>query len=166
MLTGSGHSARAQSSSAAASAPSGTVVDRLVQDALGDNLRLKQECISLEQRRAALAEEAEMSPYHFCRQFKKSTGQSPYQYVIERRVEEGKRLLEETEQLVRAGGLRGRVRQPEPVHAAVQKARRHHAGGVPQRAFLTRMAATTDNAEQRPARPRLWSSSEVKKCVT
>ena len=41
-----------------------------------------------------------MSPYHFCRQFKKSTGQSPYQYVIERRVEKGKRLLEETDQLV------------------------------------------------------------------
>ena len=41
-----------------------------------------------------------MSQYHFCRQSKKSTGQSPYQYVIERRVEEGKRLLEETDQLV------------------------------------------------------------------
>jgi len=36
--------------------PSETVVDRLVQDALENNLTLKQERISLEQRRAALAQ--------------------------------------------------------------------------------------------------------------
>ena len=51
----------AASSSAASSntrtpGPSGTVVDRLVQDALENNLTLKQERISLEQRRAALAQ--------------------------------------------------------------------------------------------------------------
>ena len=64
-------------------------VEEYVEAHLSDEIQLED-----------LAEEAEMSQYHFCRQFKKSTGQSPYQYVIERRVEEGKRLLEETDQLV------------------------------------------------------------------
>ncbi len=52
--------------------------------------------LSEEIRLEDLADEAGMSQYHFCRQFKKTVGQSPYQYVIERRVEEGRRLLKET----------------------------------------------------------------------
>lgn len=47
-----------------------------------------------------LAAEARMSKYHFSRQFKKSVGQSPTQYVIGRRIERGKRLLEEKDWLV------------------------------------------------------------------
>ena len=34
-----------------------------------------------------------MSPYHFMRLFKKSTGKSPHQYVIEARVRKAKDLL-------------------------------------------------------------------------
>jgi AraC family transcriptional regulator len=34
-----------------------------------------------------------MSPYHFARLFKESTGLSPYQYVIEARVRKAKELL-------------------------------------------------------------------------
>lgn len=41
-----------------------------------------------------LAEEAGMSRYRFARLFKQSTGLSPHQYVIARRVERAKRLLE------------------------------------------------------------------------
>ena len=64
-------------------------VEEYVRAHLSEDVRLED-----------LAEQAGMSQHHFCRQFKKSTGTSPYQYVIERRVEEGKRLLEETDQLV------------------------------------------------------------------
>jgi AraC family transcriptional regulator len=41
-----------------------------------------------------LAAVARLSPYHFARQFKAATGRPPYQYVILRRVERGKQLLQ------------------------------------------------------------------------
>ena len=44
---------------------------------------------------AALAAVAQMSPYYFSRLFKQSTGLSPYQYVLQQRVEWAKRLLAE-----------------------------------------------------------------------
>jgi len=64
IAAGSGGSARAQPvASSSVPSPSGsgsespkTIVGRLVQDALENNLTLKQERISLEQRRAALAQ--------------------------------------------------------------------------------------------------------------
>ena len=45
---------------------------------------------SLEQ----LAAVARLSAYHFARQFKKATGLQPHQYVILRRVERAKHLLQ------------------------------------------------------------------------
>jgi AraC family transcriptional regulator len=42
---------------------------------------------------AELAAQANLSPYHFSRSFKRSTGLSPHQYVIRERVERAKRLL-------------------------------------------------------------------------
>jgi AraC family transcriptional regulator len=45
---------------------------------------------SLEQ----LAAVARLSPYHFARQFKAATGLPPHQYVIARRVERAKQLLQ------------------------------------------------------------------------
>jgi len=47
-----------------------------------------------------LAAQAEMSKYHFSRQFKKTVGQSPTQFVIDQRIEKGKRLLEKTDWLI------------------------------------------------------------------
>jgi AraC family transcriptional regulator len=41
----------------------------------------------------AIAAVAHLSPYHFARMFKASTGLPPHQYVITRRVERAKRLL-------------------------------------------------------------------------
>jgi AraC family transcriptional regulator len=41
-----------------------------------------------------LAAVARLSPYHFARQFKRATGQPPHQYVILRRVERAKQLLQ------------------------------------------------------------------------
>jgi AraC family transcriptional regulator len=40
-----------------------------------------------------IAQAVYMSPYHFGRLFKESTGQSPYQYVVEARVRKAKELL-------------------------------------------------------------------------
>ena len=41
-----------------------------------------------------MAAVARLSPYHFARQFKKATGLPPHQYVILRRVERAKQLLQ------------------------------------------------------------------------
>jgi AraC family transcriptional regulator len=45
----------------------------------------------------AMATTVGMSPYHFARLFKQSTGQSPHQYVIARRIAQAKHLLTTTE---------------------------------------------------------------------
>ena len=37
---------------------------------------------------------ARLSPYYFARQFKRATGLPPHQYVIARRVERAKRVLQ------------------------------------------------------------------------
>jgi len=44
---------------------------------------------------AELAAIAQLSQYHFSRAFKRSTGMSPHQYVIQQRVERAKLLLRE-----------------------------------------------------------------------
>jgi AraC family transcriptional regulator len=45
---------------------------------------------------AEIAEAADLSPYHFARAFKRSTGLTPQQYVTERRIERAKQLLAES----------------------------------------------------------------------
>jgi AraC family transcriptional regulator len=42
---------------------------------------------------SGIAQAVGLSPYHFTRLFKESTGQSPYQYVVEARVRKAKELL-------------------------------------------------------------------------
>jgi AraC family transcriptional regulator len=41
----------------------------------------------------ALANLAHVSPFHFCRSFKQSTGLSPHRYILRLRIEEAQRLL-------------------------------------------------------------------------
>ncbi len=53
-----------------------------INDHLADDLSLTE-----------LAALAHLSPYHFTRLFKQTTGQSVHQYVIERRIEAARRLL-------------------------------------------------------------------------
>lgn len=71
-----------------------------VEEHLGSNVSL-----------SAMASVARLSPYHFARQFRAATGMPPHQYVISRRVERARDLLEKhdtlplTEIAVRAGFL-------------------------------------------------------------
>jgi AraC family transcriptional regulator len=44
-----------------------------------------------------ISTELDMSPYYFCRLFKKSTGITPHQYLIQQRVERAKQLLRQPE---------------------------------------------------------------------
>ncbi len=59
-------------------------------DYVGDNISGK---LTLEE----ISRAANISPYHFSRLFKESTGLSPHQYVIRERVEKAKALLVATE---------------------------------------------------------------------
>lgn len=58
-------------------------------DYVGDNLEK-------DLKLADIAGAAHMSPYHFTRLFKESTGLTPHRYVIERRVQRAKELLRGT----------------------------------------------------------------------
>jgi len=44
---------------------------------------------------STLAAVAGMSPYYFCRSFKQSTGITPHRYVLNRRMEQARQLLEQ-----------------------------------------------------------------------
>ena len=46
-----------------------------------------------------MAAVAHLSPYHFARQFKATTGLPPHQYVIARRVERAQHLLRQDSEL-------------------------------------------------------------------
>ncbi len=63
---------------------------RAALDYIGDNLTQN---LTL----AKIAHEAHISPYHFSRMFKLSTGLSPHQYVIQQRIERAKALLANTD---------------------------------------------------------------------
>jgi AraC family transcriptional regulator len=55
---------------------------------------------------AGMAAAANLSPFHFSRLFKASTGFTPYQHVIRRRTEEARDLLIGTEIPIREVALR------------------------------------------------------------
>lgn len=63
---------------------------RSVTDFVNDNL-------SMDLGLSEIAGVANLSQYHFSRQFKRATGLSPHQYVIQRRVERARELLSNTD---------------------------------------------------------------------
>jgi AraC family transcriptional regulator len=65
-------------------------VQEYIQNYLGDNN------LSLQK----MSEVAELSKYHFIRQFRHSTGLSPHQYVKQQRIEKAKQLLKQEERSI------------------------------------------------------------------
>lgn len=57
-----------------------------INEHMGENLSL-----------TAIANELDMSHYYFCRLFKRSTGMTAHQYLIQQRIERAKRLLKQPE---------------------------------------------------------------------
>ena len=57
-----------------------------IRDNLGADLKI-----------AEIAQQVNMSPSHFTRQFGLATGLSPHQYIMQKRIEAAKKLLSETE---------------------------------------------------------------------
>ena len=84
---------------------------RAALDYVGDNLASD---LSL----AEIAAAANLSPYHFARAFKRSTGLAPHQYVVEQRIERAKALLANTGLSV--GEVAARVGFSSPSHFARQ----------------------------------------------
>jgi AraC family transcriptional regulator len=92
---------------------------RHVTDFVNDNL-------SMHLGLSEMAGVANLSQYHFSRQFKRSTGLSPHQYVIGRRVERARELLSKTDLSV--GAVASAVGFTHQSHLA-HHTRRHF--GVP-----------------------------------
>ena len=76
---------------------------------------------------ARLAGEAGLSPFHFSRRFKQTTGFSPSQYLVRRRLARARRLLRETTQSVIEVGLE--VGYTSPSYFA--RVFRHEVGVTP-----------------------------------
>jgi AraC family transcriptional regulator len=84
---------------------------RAAQDYVDDNL-------SGDLSLAEIAAAAHLSPFHFARAFKRSTGLSPHQYVMRRRIERARELLVGTELSV--GVVARRVGFSSPSHFTQQ----------------------------------------------
>ena len=81
---------------------------------------------------AQMAAVVRLSPYHFARQFKAATGLPPPQYVIVRRVERAKELLQGGAAVSLAElALARRLLRSEPVHPPLQAPSRRHPRAVP-----------------------------------
>jgi AraC family transcriptional regulator len=79
---------------------------------------------------ADLAGVACYSEYHFCRVFKASTGQSPYQYVVQRRMQEAMKQLQARPH-ARVASIAQEVGYSSPSHFS--RAFKKHHGVAPSR---------------------------------
>src|SRR5215472_468112 len=55
--------------------------------------RLRNWCMRTWKTLVEMAQSVEMSPPHFARMFRKSTGETPHQFVLRNRIERGKEML-------------------------------------------------------------------------
>jgi AraC family transcriptional regulator len=113
---------------------------RTALDYVGDNLATN---LTL----AEIAREVNMSPYHFARMFKLSTGFSPHQYVIRQRIERARALLRGTDLPV--GVVAWEVGFASPSHFAQQFRR---LVGVPPRSFRQSHSRKEQEPDERPQR--------------
>ncbi len=77
--------------------PAKQYVSGLTNRSLGQVLDLIESDLAEDLSLKILANAAGLSEYHFLRMFKQSTGDTPHQYVINRRIERARELLQKTE---------------------------------------------------------------------
>ena len=99
---------------------------------------------------AALASDAGLSRFHFCRAFKESTGLSPHAWLRQHRLEQAMNMLRDTDDVGRLGRSGARLRLPNRLRRGVQEADRRN----PER--LAEAHALAAIALQR--RQSLWGS--------
>ena len=75
---------------------------------------------------AALASDAGLSRFHFCRAFKESTGLSPHAWLRQHRLEQAMKMLRDTEDIGRLGRRRAWLRLPDRLCRGLQKADRRN----------------------------------------
>jgi AraC family transcriptional regulator len=76
----------------------------------------------------ALAQQIGLSPYHFARLFRQTTGESPHQFVLRQRIERAQRLLQERDvSLAHVAGASGFANQSH-----LTQAFKRHLGLTPQ----------------------------------
>ena len=105
-----------------------------------------------------MAAVARLSPYHFARQFKAATGLPPHQYVIARRVERAKQLLqaEATSPWRRSPRTpASRTRASSPITSSASSASRRGSSGRPQESPKRRKSR--QETPERPSLPFLMS---------
>src|SRR3989442_7630597 len=77
-----------------------------------------------ELRLAELSGLVHMSPYHFARLFKQSTGVSPHRFLVQRRIEQARALLEARALPIRAIARSLGVRTPTHLTTTIRRADR------------------------------------------
>ena len=87
---------------ASAALPEARRPARLSERALKRVTDYVEDCLGEDVSLAAMAGTVGLSPYHFARLFRESTGLSPHQYVIRRRVERARLLLATTDRSLAA----------------------------------------------------------------
>ena len=112
-----------------------------------------------------MADAAAMSPFHFQRLFRATTGMTPHAYVMARRMERARRMLNGSK--AKVAYLAGRVRFLGPcalstrVSAAIQrraaKLRRFLGGSLPQIDVLSAPAPRVRTRLQVPLKARFLS---------
>ena len=79
-----------------------------------------------------LARAAHLSPAHFSREFRRTFGETPHQYLLTRRLERAAALLRNTDRTVADICLDGRTAQRRLVHDELHPDVRRLADGVPR----------------------------------
>ena len=75
---------------------------------------------------AALASDAGLSRFHFCRAFKESTGLSPHAWLRQHRLEQAMNMLRDTDDIGRLGRGGAWLRLPNRLRRGVQEADRRN----------------------------------------
>lgn len=84
---------------------------------------------------ASLASEARLSPFHFSREFKRSTGRAPYEYVIERRIAKAMTLLRNPKSSVSAIARESGFTNESRLSRCLKKSLRHSPTQIQRSVF-------------------------------